>query len=70
MSKIPVWMDCDTGTDDSVAIMLATYLKEIDLLGISTAAGNRSRKTLIGIPTASTGSSARITRSIAVRKSR
>ena len=40
MSKIPVWMDCDTGTDDSVAIMLATYLKEIDLLGISTAAGN------------------------------
>ena len=40
MKKIPVWMDCDTGTDDSVAIMLATYLEEIDLLGISTAAGN------------------------------
>ena len=40
MIKIPVWMDCDTGTDDAVAIMLATYLEQIDLLGISTAAGN------------------------------
>ena len=40
MTKIPVWMDCDTGTDDAVAIMLATYLEEIEVLGISTAAGN------------------------------
>ena len=40
MSKIPVWMDCDTGTDDAVAIMLASYLDELDLLGISTACGN------------------------------
>ena len=38
MSKIPVWMDCDTGTDDAVAIMLATYLDELEVLGISTAA--------------------------------
>ncbi len=40
MSKIPVWMDCDTGTDDAVAIMLATFLDELEMLGISTAAGN------------------------------
>lgn len=40
MSKIPVWMDCDTGTDDAVAIMLAHKLGEIDLLGISTVCGN------------------------------
>lgn len=40
MKKIPVWMDCDTGTDDSVAIMLAHKLEAIDLLGISTVCGN------------------------------
>ncbi|MBR6089072.1 MAG: nucleoside hydrolase [Anaerolineaceae bacterium] len=40
MNRIPVWMDCDTGTDDAVAIMLAHKLEEIDLLGISTVCGN------------------------------
>ena len=40
MTRIPVWMDCDTGTDDAVAIMLAHKLEEIDLLGISTVCGN------------------------------
>ncbi len=44
MSKIPVWMDCDTGTDDAVAIMLAHKLDEIDLLGISTACGNTTQE--------------------------
>ena len=38
--KVPVWIDCDTGTDDSVAIMLAHALEEIDLLGISCVCGN------------------------------
>ena len=33
-------MDCDTGTDDAVAIMLAHKLDEIDLVGISTVCGN------------------------------
>lgn len=40
MKPIPVWMDCDTGTDDSVAIMLAHALPEIDLKGISAVCGN------------------------------
>ena len=40
MNRIPIWMDCDTGTDDSVAIMLAHALPEIDLKGISTVCGN------------------------------
>ena len=40
MNRIPVWMDCDTGTDDAVAIMLAHASPELELLGISTAGGN------------------------------
>ena len=40
MTKVPVWLDCDTGTDDSVAIMLAHALDEIEILGISTVCGN------------------------------
>lgn len=40
MSKVPVWFDCDTGVDDAAAIILANYLEEIDLLGISTLSGN------------------------------
>ena len=43
MKKIPVWMDCDTGTDDAVAIMLAHSLAELDLLGISTVCGNTTQ---------------------------
>ena len=40
MNRIPVWMDCDTGTDDAVAIMLAHALPEIELLGVSAVCGN------------------------------
>lgn len=40
MNRCPIWMDCDTGTDDSVAIMLAHALPEIDLKGISAVCGN------------------------------
>ena len=31
MNRITVWMDCDTGTDDAVAIMTAHSLDELDI---------------------------------------
>ena len=40
MNKYPVWIDCDPGVDDAAAIILASDLKELDILGISTVAGN------------------------------
>lgn len=42
MSKIPVWMDVDTGLDDAMALMLASDCGGIELLGISTVFGNQS----------------------------
>lgn len=44
MNRIPVWMDCDTGTDDAVAILLAHASPELELLGISAAAGNTTQE--------------------------
>ena len=38
--QIPIWIDCDTGTDDSVAIMLAHALPELQIVGLSAVAGN------------------------------
>ena len=40
MNKYPVWLDCDVGVDDSVAILAAHGLEQIDLLGISAVCGN------------------------------
>jgi inosine-uridine nucleoside N-ribohydrolase len=37
---IPVLIDCDPGHDDAIAILLALASPEIDLLGITTVAGN------------------------------
>ena len=39
---IPVLLDCDPGHDDAVAIMLAAASPAIDLLGITTVAGNQT----------------------------
>ena len=40
--EINVWLDCDPGLDDTLAIILAACHKNINLIGISTSAGNTS----------------------------
>ena len=42
MKKIPVIIDADTGIDDSVALAVASYLKKLNILLITTAQGNAS----------------------------
>ena len=37
-----VILDCDTGTDDAVAIMLAALHPDLDLLGVTTVWGNHA----------------------------
>ena len=40
MKKIPVWIDCDVGVDDAVALLVANKLDELQIVGISTVCGN------------------------------
>ena len=40
MNKKPVIIDCDTGTDDAIAIIAALYSPELDLRAFTTVAGN------------------------------
>ncbi len=42
MQKIKVWGDFDPGHDDSMAIILLGHHPKIDLIGISTVAGNQT----------------------------
>ena len=41
-TRIPVWIDCDTGVDDAVAIMLAHALEELEVVGLSASCGNQT----------------------------
>ncbi|MGI6608618.1 MAG: nucleoside hydrolase [Erysipelotrichaceae bacterium] len=40
--KRKVILDCDTGSDDAIAIMMAILADELDVLGICTVAGNKA----------------------------
>lgn len=40
--SIPIWLDCDPGLDDTLAIVLAAKHKKLDLIAVSTSAGNTS----------------------------
>ena len=40
MNKLPMLLDCDTGVDDAVAILLTKYLNTLELKAVTTVAGN------------------------------
>jgi len=42
LPKLPVWFDCDTGIDDSLALGQLVAQPDTDLVGISTVSGNTS----------------------------
>ncbi len=40
-SKV-IWLDCDPGHDDAVALILACFAPNCELIGVSTTAGNQT----------------------------
>ena len=42
MSKIKMILDCDTGHDDAIALMIAARHPDIELLGVTVVAGNQT----------------------------
>ena len=42
MTAIPVLLDCDPGHDDAIALLLALASPEVELLGVTTVAGNQT----------------------------
>ena len=41
-ARCPVWLDCDPGHDDAMALILAGHSDAVELVGVSTVAGNQS----------------------------
>jgi inosine-uridine nucleoside N-ribohydrolase len=42
VTAIPVLLDCDPGHDDAIALLLALASPEVELLGVTTVAGNQT----------------------------
>jgi inosine-uridine nucleoside N-ribohydrolase len=42
MTAVPLLLDCDPGHDDAIALLLALASPELELLGVTTVAGNQS----------------------------
>jgi inosine-uridine nucleoside N-ribohydrolase len=42
VSATPILLDCDPGHDDAIALMLALASPEVELLGVTTVAGNQT----------------------------
>jgi pyrimidine-specific ribonucleoside hydrolase len=40
--RIPIIMDCDPGHDDAIALLMALASEKIDVLGVTTTAGNQT----------------------------
>lgn len=38
--KMGIWLDCDPGLDDTLAIIYAAHHPEIRIVGVSTSPGN------------------------------
>ena len=46
--SIPILLDCDPGHDDAIAILLALASPEVELLGVTTVAGNQTLQKTTG----------------------
>src|SRR5213078_2758837 len=42
MSPTPILIDCDPGHDDAIALLLALASPEVDILGVTSVAGNQT----------------------------
>src|SRR5436309_14801899 len=40
--RTPILLDCDPGQDDAIALLLALASPELELLGVTTVAGNQT----------------------------